>query len=142
MKSQSKRILQSRSVSGGTLARLRCLRGLARILAARFKRRLVWRARGIGQAELFLSCLCGTGQLSLAAIGVDFIRRTIMADKKIIAVVGATGAQGGGLVRAILATRARLRRPRAHPDVRLRKAKELAKLGAEVVAADLDDPRA
>ena len=28
-----------------------------------------------------------------------------MADKKIIAVVGATGAQGGGLVRAILADR-------------------------------------
>ncbi len=28
-----------------------------------------------------------------------------MPDKKIIAVVGATGAQGGGLVRAILADR-------------------------------------
>ncbi len=28
-----------------------------------------------------------------------------MSDKKIIAVVGATGAQGGGLVRAICTTR-------------------------------------
>jgi uncharacterized protein YbjT (DUF2867 family) len=64
-----------------------------------------------------------------------------MADKKIIAVMGATGAQGGGLVRAILsdpsggfAARAITR------DVNSDKAKELAKLGAEVVAADLDDP--
>ena len=63
-----------------------------------------------------------------------------MADKKIIAVVGATGAQGGGLVRAILsdpsggfAARALTR------DVNSDKAKELAKLGAEVVAADVDD---
>ena len=63
-----------------------------------------------------------------------------MADKKIIAVTGATGAQGGGLVRAILsdpgsgfAARALTR------DVNSAKAKELAKLGAEVVAADLDD---
>ncbi len=63
-----------------------------------------------------------------------------MADKKIIAVVGATGAQGGGLVRAILsdvtsgfAARAITR------DVNSDKAKELAKLGAEVVAADVDD---
>jgi uncharacterized protein YbjT (DUF2867 family) len=63
-----------------------------------------------------------------------------MADKKIIAVVGATGAQGGGLVRAIL----------SHPtggftaraltrDVNSDKAKELAQLGAEVVATDIDD---
>jgi uncharacterized protein YbjT (DUF2867 family) len=63
-----------------------------------------------------------------------------MSEKKIIAVAGATGAQGGGLVRAILgdansefAARALTR------DVNSDKAKELAKLGAEVVAADVDD---
>jgi uncharacterized protein YbjT (DUF2867 family) len=63
-----------------------------------------------------------------------------MAENKIIAVVGATGAQGGGLVRAILsdmtsgfAARALTR------DVNSGKAKELARLGAEVVAADVDD---
>ena len=63
-----------------------------------------------------------------------------MSDKKIIAVTGATGAQGGGLVRAILAdpnggfaARAITR------DVSSDKAKELAKLGAEVVAGDIDD---
>lgn len=58
--------------------------------------------------------------------------------KKIIAVTGATGAQGGGLVRAILAdgefaVRALTRKVDGD------KARELAKLGAEVVAADLDD---
>jgi uncharacterized protein YbjT (DUF2867 family) len=63
-----------------------------------------------------------------------------MADKKIIAVVGATGAQGGGLVRAILADpnggfAARV----VTRDVNSDKAKELAKLGAEVVAGDVDD---
>jgi uncharacterized protein YbjT (DUF2867 family) len=63
-----------------------------------------------------------------------------MAEKKIIAVVGATGAQGGGLARAILndpssgfAVRALTRK------VDSDKAKELKNLGAEVVAADLDD---
>jgi uncharacterized protein YbjT (DUF2867 family) len=63
-----------------------------------------------------------------------------MADKKIIAVVGATGAQGGGLVHAILndpgsgfAVRALTRK------VDSDKAKELKQLGVEVVAADLDD---
>ena len=63
-----------------------------------------------------------------------------MADRKIIAVVGATGAQGGGLVRAIAAdpgggfvARAITR------DVNSDKAKALAKLGAEVVAGDVDD---
>ena len=55
--------------------------------------------------------------------------------KKIIAVIGATGAQGGGLVRAILndpsggfAARAVVRDPQSE------KARALAALGAEVVA--------
>lgn len=63
-----------------------------------------------------------------------------MADKKIIAVVGATGSQGGGLVRAILADPQGGFAARAITrDVNSDKAKELAKLGAEVVAADVDD---
>ena len=63
-----------------------------------------------------------------------------MASKKTIAVVGATGAQGGGLIRAILdepngefTARALTRNPDSE------KAKALAEAGAEVVAADLDD---
>ena len=63
-----------------------------------------------------------------------------MAEKKIIAVVGATGAQGGGLARAILndanggfAARALTRKTDSD------KAKVLAQQGAEVVAADLDN---
>jgi uncharacterized protein YbjT (DUF2867 family) len=63
-----------------------------------------------------------------------------MTEKKLIAVVGATGSQGGGLVRAILedptaefAVRALTRNPDSA------KAKALADAGAEVVAADLDD---
>jgi uncharacterized protein YbjT (DUF2867 family) len=63
-----------------------------------------------------------------------------MASKKIITVFGATGAQGGGLVRSILkdkdgefAVRAVTR------DINSDKAKQLAALGAEVVAADVDD---
>lgn len=63
-----------------------------------------------------------------------------MSEKKIIAIMGATGAQGGGLARAILndptsefAVRAVTR------DVNSDKARELAAMGAEVVAADVDD---
>jgi uncharacterized protein YbjT (DUF2867 family) len=63
-----------------------------------------------------------------------------MADKKIIAVTGATGAQGGGLVRAILADRAGAFAPRAITrNVNSDKAKALRDAGAEVVGADLDD---
>lgn len=58
--------------------------------------------------------------------------------RKMIAVVGATGAQGGGLARAILAdgefaARAITRNPASDA------ARKLAEAGAEVVAADLDD---
>ena len=64
-----------------------------------------------------------------------------MADKKVIAVVGAMGAQGGGLVRSIAAdrdgpfvARAITRKPDSD------KAKAMAALGVEVVAGDADDP--
>jgi len=61
--------------------------------------------------------------------------------RKVIAVVGATGAQGGGLVRAIQSDAGGGFTARALTrDVHSDKAKELAKLGAEVVAADVDDP--
>ncbi len=64
-----------------------------------------------------------------------------MADKKIIAVLGATGAQGGGLVRAILADPSGGFAARVITrDVNGAKAKEFAELGAEVVAADVDNP--
>jgi uncharacterized protein YbjT (DUF2867 family) len=63
-----------------------------------------------------------------------------MPEKKIIAVIGATGAQGGGLARAILADpdggfalRALTRKTTGDA------AQALARAGAEVVAADLDD---
>jgi uncharacterized protein YbjT (DUF2867 family) len=64
-----------------------------------------------------------------------------MAQKKILAVVGATGAQGGALVRAILADRTGAFAPRALTrKTDSEKARALAAQGVEVVAADLDDP--
>jgi uncharacterized protein YbjT (DUF2867 family) len=77
-------------------------------------------------------------------LGSDVIRTLqssiTMADKKIIAVVGSTGAQGGGLVRAIAADKnspfaARAITRKLDSD----KAKAIAALGVEVVAGDLDD---
>jgi uncharacterized protein YbjT (DUF2867 family) len=63
-----------------------------------------------------------------------------MPDRKVIAVTGATGAQGGGLARAILddpdggfKVRAITRNPDSD------RARALAAAGAEVVVADLDD---
>jgi len=63
-----------------------------------------------------------------------------MSQKKIIAVMGATGAQGGGLARAILedddsqfSVRAITRNPESE------KAKVLAQMGAQVVRADSDN---
>lgn len=64
-----------------------------------------------------------------------------MSQKNVIAVMGATGAQGGGLVRAIhaerdgpLTVRAITRKPDSE------KAQALAALGIQVVAGDADDP--
>ena len=63
-----------------------------------------------------------------------------MPDKKIIAVIGATGAQGGGLVSAILNDPNGGFVPRAITrNVNSDKAKSLAEKGVEVVQADLDD---
>jgi len=80
----------------------------------------------------------GGGEFSQSATS----RRHIMAETKIIAVSGSTGSQGGGLVRAIQAdkkggfrARALTRNPKSD------KAKALKKLGAEVVAVDIDDPK-
>ncbi|MBI2212319.1 MAG: NmrA/HSCARG family protein [Acidobacteria bacterium] len=63
-----------------------------------------------------------------------------MPEVKTIAVVGATGAQGGGLVRAICADKTGEFKARAitrNPDSE--GAKALAGLGAEVVAGDVED---
>lgn len=63
-----------------------------------------------------------------------------MSNKKVIVVMGATGAQGGGLVRAIQGDRSGGFVARAVTrNVNSEKAKALAALGAEVVAADVDD---
>ncbi|HVT98395.1 MAG TPA: NmrA family NAD(P)-binding protein, partial [Acidobacteriaceae bacterium] len=65
-----------------------------------------------------------------------------MSAKKIIAVVGATGAQGGGLVRAIASDKggefvARALTRKTDSE----KAVQLKNLGVEVVSADLDDQK-
>jgi len=63
-----------------------------------------------------------------------------MTDKKTIAVIGATGAQGGGLVRAILADPAGPFTVRAITrSAGTERARRLAEAGAEVVEADLAD---
>lgn len=64
-----------------------------------------------------------------------------MRDRKVIVVVGASGAQGGGLVRAILNSPFGEFSPRVltREDNSV-SAKLFARLGAEIVQADLDDP--
>src|SRR6516165_5363324 len=64
-----------------------------------------------------------------------------MSNRKVIAVVGATGAQGGGLVRAILNDPNRSFAARVLTrDVNGARAKDFARLGAEIVAADIGNP--
>jgi uncharacterized protein YbjT (DUF2867 family) len=79
----------------------------------------------------------------LVTYSLFYHQNFFMSAKKIITVFGATGSQGGGLVRAILndpntdfSVRAVTR------DQNSDKARELAQLGAELVAADIDDPQA
>ena len=63
-----------------------------------------------------------------------------VANKKVIAVVGATGSQGGGLARAILKDKNGPYTARAITrDMQSAKAKALAAEGAEVVPGDVDD---
>jgi len=63
-----------------------------------------------------------------------------MSNRRKIVVIGATGAQGSGLVRAIHNGEATDFTARAITrDIHSQKAEELRKLGAEVVAADVDD---
>lgn len=63
-----------------------------------------------------------------------------MIDQKVIVVVGATGSQGGGLVRAILADPDRAFAVRALTrSADSAKAQRLSAAGADVVEADLDD---
>jgi len=96
------------------------------------------RATAISLAGVHSADLVMTGS---DEAGYQFALKNVAQPKRIIAVVGATGAQGGGLVRAIaddpkggFTARAITR------DVNSDKAKALAALGAEVVAADVDDP--
>lgn len=63
-----------------------------------------------------------------------------MPSKKILTIFGATGAQGGGLAHAILQDKDSSFAVRAVTrDINSDKAKALAQLGAELVAADIDD---
>jgi uncharacterized protein YbjT (DUF2867 family) len=63
-----------------------------------------------------------------------------MADKKVIAIVGATGAQGGGLANAILGDKGSEYAVRAITrDLNKDKAQALKARGAEVVQANIDD---
>ncbi len=63
-----------------------------------------------------------------------------MTDKKIIVVLGATGAQGGGFIRAILNDKSSGFTVRAVTrNLNSDKARNLASLGVEVVEADVDN---
>ena len=65
-----------------------------------------------------------------------------MTQKKLITVFGATGAQGGGLAKAILNDKNSEYSVRAVTrDTNSDKARELANLGAELVTADIDNPQ-
>ncbi len=63
-----------------------------------------------------------------------------MSERKVIAVIGSTGSQGGGLMRAILSDASGAFAAKGITrNVDSDKAKALTELGVEMVAADLDD---
>ncbi|HTM92379.1 MAG TPA: NmrA/HSCARG family protein, partial [Flavisolibacter sp.] len=63
-----------------------------------------------------------------------------MAQKKLIAILGATGAQGGGLAKAILSDKNSEFSVRALTrDAQSEKAKALAAMGAEIIEGDIDN---
>jgi uncharacterized protein YbjT (DUF2867 family) len=63
-----------------------------------------------------------------------------MSEKKVIVVLGATGAQGSGLVRAIIGDKSGEFTARALTrDINSDKAKALVDMGAEVVSVDIDN---
>jgi len=63
-----------------------------------------------------------------------------MAEKKVIAILGATGAQGGGLAKAILSDKNSEFSVRALTrDTQSGKAKALAAMGAEIIEGDIDN---
>ncbi len=70
----------------------------------------------------------------------DLIKRHKMENRKVIAVIGATGAQGKGVINAILNDKSGEFVPRAITrNANSEKAKELAALGIEVVEANVDE---
>lgn len=82
----------------------------------------------------------GSGRQAFAAKAGDLRKGDNMGEKKIIAVAGATGSQGGGLVHRILCDPNHEFIARAITrNINSDKAKELAEKGAQVVEADLDD---
>ena len=61
-----------------------------------------------------------------------------MSTNEKILVTGATGQQGGAVARELLSRGYSIRAMTRNPEKE--KARELAKLGAEIVRADLNDP--
>jgi uncharacterized protein YbjT (DUF2867 family) len=106
---------------------------------------LGWDSRGIlapraGLAQRLPGGILLPARPAIVSDAYIIDQESAMAEQKIIAVVGATGAQGGGLVQAILTdpdggfrVRALTRSPEGE------KGAALASRGAEVVHADLDD---
>jgi uncharacterized protein YbjT (DUF2867 family) len=89
-----------------------------------------------GEQETSMPEFATISSLKLGLVG----KATAVAqhDARIIAVVRATGLQGGAVTRRLLRDRWRVRALTRNPDGK--KARALAQLGAEVIKADMSDP--